>query len=305
MKVHNVQKGDTLWKIAKMYGVPLAQVIAANPQIADPDKIDVGMKVNVPVATEGIVTSDIPTPEGMNVEKYVVQSGDTLWKIAKKTGHSLASIIAANPQIANPDMIMPGQVINIPVHGMDSVLMGPGMHTKEMMTMPKAKMTEVKPIVTAPIPQPAPAPIPVEGPDYHYHLMMLEYHPQYFMQPPVKVEIKQPPKPKMKPMEKPVMTKPCMKVPCPPVYYNPCPPGTYPFLMDECGNLYPYPMYPHGMPYHHSPMHHHGHMYYGPAHHMMPGVRDDGYLQSVREWQAASPALPKPMRGEDGPEAHE
>jgi LysM repeat protein len=45
---------------------------------------------------------------------YVVQQGDTLSGIAQSFGISLADLEAANPQITNPDLIFPGQVINIP-----------------------------------------------------------------------------------------------------------------------------------------------------------------------------------------------
>jgi spore coat assembly protein SafA len=45
---HTVQKGDSLWKISKAHGVSLEALIAANPQIPNPDKIDVGMKVMIP-----------------------------------------------------------------------------------------------------------------------------------------------------------------------------------------------------------------------------------------------------------------
>lgn len=33
MQVHTVQKGDTLWKIAKMYGVEFKELKAANLQL--------------------------------------------------------------------------------------------------------------------------------------------------------------------------------------------------------------------------------------------------------------------------------
>lgn len=43
-----------------------------------------------------------------------VVSGDTLWKIAVRYQVGVSELISANPQIANPDLIYPGQLINIP-----------------------------------------------------------------------------------------------------------------------------------------------------------------------------------------------
>jgi spore coat assembly protein SafA len=45
---------------------------------------------------------------------YTVQRGDCLWNIAKAHGVSLQALEAANPQIANPDLIFPNQQIIIP-----------------------------------------------------------------------------------------------------------------------------------------------------------------------------------------------
>ena len=45
---------------------------------------------------------------------HKVVSGDTMWKIAVRYQVGVSEIINANPQIANPDMIYPGQLINIP-----------------------------------------------------------------------------------------------------------------------------------------------------------------------------------------------
>jgi putative chitinase len=46
-----------------------------------------------------------------------VAYGDTLWAIAQREGVSLQALIQANPQIANPDRIYPGDQIHIPVGG--------------------------------------------------------------------------------------------------------------------------------------------------------------------------------------------
>ena len=44
---HRVVKGDTLWALAGQYGLSLAELIALNPQIKNPNLIRVGEEVRV------------------------------------------------------------------------------------------------------------------------------------------------------------------------------------------------------------------------------------------------------------------
>lgn len=46
-------------------------------------------------------------------KKYTVMEGDTLWKIAYKTGTTLDHLVVAN-NLSNPNLIYPGQIIIIP-----------------------------------------------------------------------------------------------------------------------------------------------------------------------------------------------
>ncbi|SOY30265.1 LysM domain protein [Acetatifactor muris] len=48
------------------------------------------------------------------MESYTVMPGDMLSRIAVKKGISLQALTAANPQIADPDRIHVGQILNIP-----------------------------------------------------------------------------------------------------------------------------------------------------------------------------------------------
>ncbi|MEC5424846.1 SafA/ExsA family spore coat assembly protein [Virgibacillus sp. C22-A2] len=52
----------------------------------------------------------------MAANSYTVVSGDSLWKIALKTKTGVSELIEANPQLANPNLIYPGQQINVEVN---------------------------------------------------------------------------------------------------------------------------------------------------------------------------------------------
>ena len=43
-----------------------------------------------------------------------MKRGDTLWGIARRYGVTLKSLIAANPQIKNPNLIYPGNEVTLP-----------------------------------------------------------------------------------------------------------------------------------------------------------------------------------------------
>lgn len=95
-----------MFRIARRFGISLSALIAANPQIPNPNLIFPGQQICVPV-------KPVPPkcPEGF---LYTVRRSDTLFRIAQRFGISLQALIRANPQIANPDVIFPGQVICVP-----------------------------------------------------------------------------------------------------------------------------------------------------------------------------------------------
>ncbi len=59
------------------------------------------------------ITSVLQSSASETVTHKVV-SGDSMWKIAVKYEVGLSEIKGANPHIANPDLIYPGQILNIP-----------------------------------------------------------------------------------------------------------------------------------------------------------------------------------------------
>jgi LysM repeat protein len=114
LKIHIVKKGDTLYDLAQKYHVELDKLIASNPHIVNPDRIEVGMKVKIPTAPMPIE----PT-EGTYKFKHVVKQGDSLWKLSKAWDVPLAELIAANPQLKNPNVLLTGEVVYIPKSAAD------------------------------------------------------------------------------------------------------------------------------------------------------------------------------------------
>lgn len=68
MRIHIVQKGDTLWKIAQKYGVDFEQLKSLNSHLSDPDMIMPGMKIKIP-SESGKVKKKFPAKEKSVKEK--------------------------------------------------------------------------------------------------------------------------------------------------------------------------------------------------------------------------------------------
>ena len=56
----------------------------------------------------------MPASAAVSGSVYTVVKGDSLWKIAVRHEIGVSEIIAANPQIKNPDLIYPGDRVTIP-----------------------------------------------------------------------------------------------------------------------------------------------------------------------------------------------
>lgn len=114
---YTVQPGDTLSGIAQQTGVSMAQLVTAN-DLSDPNRLSVGQLLrlaeevptdNAPPAPEQ-VTSTAPE-ERPNT--YTVQSGDSIYRIARNFDVTMDAILAVN-ELADPAYLKIGQVLNLP-----------------------------------------------------------------------------------------------------------------------------------------------------------------------------------------------
>jgi nucleoid-associated protein YgaU len=127
-KTIRVQPGDSLWKLARRNlgrGVLWTQLRAANPVIADPNRLPVGAELLLPnPAAVSSVLSGRAAQQDLkqaaqtgSFSTLQVRHGDTLWSLAGRfLGNPAAwpCLAGANPSIVDPNRIFAGQQLLLP-----------------------------------------------------------------------------------------------------------------------------------------------------------------------------------------------
>lgn len=150
--VHVVQKGDSLSKIARQYGISAKDLAALNG-ISDPNRIRIGQKLNLPGANSAPVPpapapapaprrpeprSPAPAPAPVVPEsfsapapaapappvsdvdedafQYLLRDGETLRKLAMENGTTVEAIMELNG-ISDEASVKAGDLISIPMPG--------------------------------------------------------------------------------------------------------------------------------------------------------------------------------------------
>ena len=149
--MHKVKKGETLYKIAKMYKMTVPQLNALNPDVKT---LSPGMSIHVVrksvKATPSANAVTVPT---QNLDVHVVEKGETLYSIAKKYNTSVEVLRKIN-NFGDANISL-GQSIQVPV-------VNPIKGTKKPVESHVPKEKIVAPVEEN-VPQKAPN-IPVEKP---------------------------------------------------------------------------------------------------------------------------------------------
>jgi LysM repeat protein len=96
--------------------------------LEDPESLSQSLQVNVETGVGETATAEDTEPpseiaedeeEGCGVgeirdDTYVVAACEYIALIAERAGVTVEALLAANPDLENPDLIYPGQVLNLP-----------------------------------------------------------------------------------------------------------------------------------------------------------------------------------------------
>ncbi len=96
-EIYIIKNGDNLYQISKKYHISIEDIIRLN-EISDITSLSVGMELKI---SEN-------EPENLNLRKYTVSKGDTLFSISKKLNLSLSSLMEYN-NLKIGDIISLGQ----------------------------------------------------------------------------------------------------------------------------------------------------------------------------------------------------
>ena len=180
MKIHIVQKGDTLWKIAQKYGVQFEELKQINSQLSNPDMIMPGMKIKVPSTGTAKNAQMMQSNAKINfgAKKEAPIPGVTVSPVKEMPKQEMVSPIPVQPQpkvIKEQPMPQPKVIQEQPMPQPAPVLpqmpqpIIPDVDINNYYMVNMSNMMAQKPQQVAPqppqpqpLPQPAPQPIVVE-----------------------------------------------------------------------------------------------------------------------------------------------
>ncbi len=116
---HVVKKGETIYGIARQYGMSPDYLAELNPNVADGlktgDELRIVADAELPGNPQaGSARADKLQPDADGYVRYTIKNGDTLYAIANGHGVTLESVLEANPNV-NPVGYKAGEVLLIPV----------------------------------------------------------------------------------------------------------------------------------------------------------------------------------------------
>lgn len=182
LKIHIVQKGDTLWELSQEYGVDFEELKQMNSQISSPDMIMPGMKITIPSSKKAVKKETMPA-KGIQKKETTQPYKDTSPKpmpVIKEDDNEKKMMVkpempmqpempvAPLPQMPTQPMmqtpIMEQEFQNYTTINFPQM---PHYHHEAEKEMPKKEQIKAQPM-----PQPEPKPMPMPQPMPHHAQMI-------------------------------------------------------------------------------------------------------------------------------------
>jgi len=115
--VHVMQRGETIYSIARSYGVNVQEVLELN-RISDARTVQAGARIRIPSTAQldGTArldgTNNAAAPRGY--EPYIIQRNETLFSLARRFGTTVPELLEMNGFAPNY-VIRAGETIRIPI----------------------------------------------------------------------------------------------------------------------------------------------------------------------------------------------
>jgi len=98
---HTLQQGETLYSLSRKYGVSVSEIMNAN-SITSPETLSVGSRLVIPGTNSGDNRDNSPS------SRYIVQKGDTFYRIARNHNLTVKELMQLNDFSGNR-ILRPGE----------------------------------------------------------------------------------------------------------------------------------------------------------------------------------------------------
>ncbi len=113
--IHTIQSGETVFALSRRYGVSADAILEAN-NISNPDRIRAGAELKIPQPGS---SASYSANASRGPSQYVVESGDSLYGLARRFGVSVSDLAAANGLDRNA-LLKIGDTLSIPAQSSGS-----------------------------------------------------------------------------------------------------------------------------------------------------------------------------------------
>jgi membrane-bound lytic murein transglycosylase D len=110
IREHRVASGETLWGIARQYGLRVRELRDANPSVS-PRRMRPGQTLLIPRGGEGGRSANAGGDAGGSTV-HVVRPGDTLWDLARRYGTTVSRLRSWN-DLGSGSSLRPGQRLRV------------------------------------------------------------------------------------------------------------------------------------------------------------------------------------------------